>query len=368
MSLEDPSQPDDSQMKLAQHSGLLDRWASPFISMGRSIGELAPVSMPLGLLRRSFPAFKIRDFRLIWSGALVSNIGLWMQNVARDWLVYQLSGETGKFWLGLNGFVEGLAVVAMLPLGGALADRIDRRKLLIISNSYQAVLAVILAILAATGRLQAWHVVLMTGLNGLGESLRIPAQQSMFSTLVPREHMVNALALGAMQFNLSRALGPALAGVVLYKLGAAWGFGINALSYLAVIWATCLLQSLPARKATIEPIITSLKLGFDYVRRRKDIVLMLITVFATGFLISPTLKLLPAIAGEMLDGDASTFAHLLTWFGLGAMGGAIVLASQSKKGPKPNRAWPLIILMGVGECLMPMLGQWPGTKAQPSSP
>ncbi len=355
---EKSSSPSSDPHDPAQHLGLLDRWASAFTTLGRPIGELAPVALPLSLLTKAFPAFRTADFRLIWSGALVSNIGTWMQNVARDWLVYQLSGETGKFWLGLNGFVEGLAVVALLPLGGALADRIDRRKLLIIANAYQALLAIILTVLAATGALQAWHVVLMTALNGLGESVRIPSQQSLIPSLVPREHMVNAMALGSMQFNLSRAIGPALAGLVLYYWGAAWGFGINALSFIGVIGATWLLRPLPENPRKDEPIFTSLRLGFEYVKQRKDLLLMLATVFATGAFMAPTIKMLPAMAEEMLQGDERTFANLLTWFGIGAMFGAMMLATRSSRGPTPHRAWPLVMLLGAGQWLLAWLGAW----------
>lgn len=325
-------------------------------SSGRPMGAVGPVPLhlrALGGLRglgHAFAALRYPNYRLVWSGAMVSNIGSWMQNIARDWLVYELSGRQ-TMWLGLNGFVEGVALVAALPAGGVLADRFDRRRLLIAANAAQALLAVGLMVLTLTGMIRPWHIVLMSGLYGVADSVRVPAQQSLMPSLVDRAHLTNAVALGSLQFNFSRVMGPMIGGWVLFYLGAAWSFGANALSFLAVIAALWFMR-LPARVHDPRPrrsAVASFREAGRFVRSRRDILLMLVLVLLTSILAAPATKLLPALAHENLGGDARTFSHLLTWFGAGAMIAALGLAVRSRRGPRPWRALPILALIGLGE-------------------
>ncbi len=324
------------------------RWSSPLANLGRIIGSTGPVTLPLRGLAHAFTALSYPSFRLVWGGALLSNIGSWMQNIARDWLVYELSGRQ-EFWLGLNGFAEGVVLIVALPVGGVLADRLDRKTLLIIANLYQAILAASLAVLAASGRLEAWHIVALTAANGLGDALRIPAAQSMMPMLVDRRDLPNAVALGSLQFNISRVIGPMLGGITLKMLGPAWSFGINSASFFASIAALSLIPALPRRKPSGQSALRSLRQAASYVRGRPDLTMMLLMVVTGGLLAAPMMKLLPAYAKHALDGGEATFSAMLSWFGGGAMLGAVLMAARSGRGPTPWRALPMLIGLGAAQ-------------------
>ncbi|MEX0775947.1 MAG: MFS transporter [Phycisphaeraceae bacterium] len=325
------------------------RWSALLANLGRSEGIIGPIMLPVRGLRHAFSALRYPYYRIVWAGALVSNIGSWMQNIARDWLVNDLSGTTGKFWLGLNAFGEGIALILMLPLAGVLADRINRKHLLIITNAYQAVLAALLSLLAATGRLRPWHIVCFSAVNGLGDAVRIPAAQSMLPSLVGREDLSNAVALGSLQFNISRMLGPALGGVVLFYFGATWSFAINAVSFLAVIAALLCIPAIPMPIVQHRPMLQSFRQGLAFVRRRADLGVILLLIVTTGFLSAPITKLLAAVVSDLHGGDARSFAGTLVWFGGGAMLAAVLMAARSRHGPTPWRAMPIIILLGLVE-------------------
>ena len=337
----------------AQRSG-----GDAMASAGRPVGLLRPITLPLRALANAGAALRYPNFRLVWSGALLSNIGSWMQNIARDWLVYELSGDEGKLLLGLNGFVEGVAVALLLPLGGILADRLDRRRVLIGVNVAQALFAATLAWLAGTGRIEPWHILLMTALNGAGDALRVPSHQSLMPSLVDRGHLTNAVALGSLQFNLSRVIGPSVGGWVLLTLGAAWSFGINAVSFGATILALSLVRVPPRPKRTAEQAERerAFGAGVRYIRTRGDLQMMLGVVLMAGLLAAPLVKLLPAFASEVLHGGEGLFSTLLACFGGGAMLGAIGLASRSAKGPTPWRAMPMLVALGLVQVAA---AQWP---------
>ncbi len=327
------------------------RWPSPLSNLGRIIGSTGPVALPLRGLAHAFTALSYPHYRLVWGGALMSNIGSWMQNIARDWLVYELSGRQ-EFWLGLNGFAEGVVLIVTLPIGGVLADRFDRKTLLIIANFYQAILAGLLAFLAASGHLQAWHIVALTGANGLGDALRIPAAQSMMPMLVDRKDLPNAVALGSLQFNISRVIGPMLGGITLKMLGPAWSFGINSASFFASIGALMLIPALPRRKPASHSALGSLRQAAGYVKRRPDLSMMLLMVVTGGLLAAPMMKLLPAFARQALNGGEGTFAAMLSWFGGGAMIGAVLMAARSGRGPTPWRALPMLVGLGAVQIML----------------
>src|SRR5438045_3803959 len=192
-------------------------------------------------LRRVFKAFQYRDFRLMWFGACTSSIGTWMQIVAQGWLIYRLSHSS--FLLGLDQFLAGIPIFLFTLIGGVVADRMERRKILLLSQWVQMASAGILTVLVTLGVVQVWEILCLSFVSGLAQAFGGPAYQALIPTLVDREDMPNAIALNSIQFNLAVTIGPALAGLALAKLGEKWCFGLNALSFVAPVISLSVIAS-----------------------------------------------------------------------------------------------------------------------------
>ena len=290
-------------------------------------------------------ALRHRDFRLLWIGTLVSNIGSWAQKVATAWLIYHLTNSAA--WLGIDAFASGLPAVLLLPWGGALADRVNRRTLLIWTNAMSALLAFVLAALVASDLLRVWHIVVISALSGVVQALIIPASSSLLPTLVGEKDTANAIALNSLQFNLSRVIGPAIGGVTLFHLGAAWSFALNGLSFLALVFAIALIATLPAVIPTTVSIGANLRDGLRFVRQRSEILTSLILVMLAAFCSSPMISMMPALTKSVLHRDAKTYSFLLSTFGAGAVAAAAVVALSNSKGAQPRRALASLLLFGA---------------------
>src|SRR5215211_2086572 len=221
-----------------------------------------------------YPALRHRNFALIWSGLLVSNMGTWMQNVAQSWLIYKLTGNNPLYlgWLGLS---FAIPMCIMPPLGGALADRVDRIKLLYVTQTCSLLLAALLAILAWSGAIQPWHILLTTFGGALLLAFDNPTRQSLIPELVPREDLLNALSLNSATYTGAALIGPALAGLLLDVVGAGWLFMLNAISFLAVIWALRSMRDLPVRPKRVVPLRDALFGGFVYAWQHRLILCLL---------------------------------------------------------------------------------------------
>ena len=177
------------------------------------------------MLNRVFKAFEYREFRLLWIGACTSSIGTWMQSVAQSWLVLQISNS--PFLLGLDSFLGQIPIFLFSLLGGVIADRFDRRKLLIGSQIVQMSCAFLLASLFAFSQVVVWEILALSFVVGLAQAFGGPAYQALIPTLVEPKDLPNAIALNSIQFNLARVIGPMLGGLALTSLGAAWCFSLN---------------------------------------------------------------------------------------------------------------------------------------------
>src|SRR5271165_6647155 len=217
---------------------------------------------------RTFKAFQYRDFRLMWIGACTSSIGTWMQIVAQGWLIYRLSHSV--FLLGLDQFLGGLPIFLLSLLGGVIADRVERRRILLGSQYLQLASAGLLTILVATGTVHVWHILCLSFVSGFAQAFGGPAYQALIPSLVDREDMPNAIALNSIQFNLAVTIGPALAGQALARLGEKWCFGLNALSFLAPIVSLLLIRSRFQPVKTAESMFTSLKQGIRFARQQSS--------------------------------------------------------------------------------------------------
>ncbi|MGB9611346.1 MAG: MFS transporter, partial [Bryobacteraceae bacterium] len=260
------------------------------------------------MIRRIFSAFHSRDFRLMWTGAFVSSIGTWMQKLAQSWLVLQLSGSA--FYLGLDNFLGEIPIFLLALVAGVAADRIDRRRLLIGSQFVQMSCAFTLAALFALGCARVWHILTLSFIVGTAQAFGAPAYQSLLPSLVPREHLPNAIAMNSIQFNLARVIGPVAGGLALTHLGAAWCFGLNGLSYVAVITSLLLIQVRYIPAPAQESVLESMKQGLGFIRSREGMLPLIVVAFICTFLGIPILVFLPVFARDIFSGNEATYTVL----------------------------------------------------------
>ncbi len=278
--------------------------------------------------RRIFRSLHYRDFGLFWTGNFLSNIGTWMQNLAVGWLLLVLTNS--RFLLGLNGFLSlAPAMVFSLP-GGVIADRLNRRKLMLWSQSAMMVLAFILAALTSFRIVTVWEILAIGFFTGVATALNNPAYQALVPDLVPQEELLNAIALNSAQFNMSRAVGPTLAGVVLGTLGMAACFYLNGVSFLALIVALLIIV-VPARASDIasSSVWRGMAEGLQYVRSQRLVLVLLSLPVVLSLFGFPILILMPAFARDQLKLGAAGLGYLMAGGGLGAVIAALALATQS---------------------------------------
>ncbi len=230
-------------MALADSSSPATRIQPPDLLTTRGHGRL--LAGLLRLLRRVFKAFQYRDFRLMFIGACASSIGTWMQITAQSWLIYRLSHST--FYLGLDQFLGGIPIFLFSLIGGVVADRVERRRILLGSQYVQMASAAILTVLVATGTVHVWHILCLSFLSGLAQAFGGPAYLALIPTLVKKEDMPNAIALNSIQFNVAVVLGAALGGQAVARLGETWCFGLNTSHF----WQSAAIASRSAREKTV---------------------------------------------------------------------------------------------------------------------
>ena len=299
-------------------------------------GDAASIAPPIARDGRLpfWSAFRNSEYRIFWAGALVSNIGAWMQNVAQGWLVLELTDSA--FMLGLVGFAGTLPWLVLLLVGGVYADRLDRRRLLIRANVGMMAFAALLTVLTWTGVVRIWHVLVISLASGSAIALAAPAFQAFLHDLVERRDLQNAIALNSAQFNLSRVVGPSVAGLTLGVIGLAGCFGVNTLSYLAAIIALLLIRARPRALPARAPVWQSIVEGVGYVRERPRIRAILTIAALISLLAMPYSTLLPIVARDSLGLDASGLGWLFAIGGVGAVGGALSVAFRHllpKRGP-----------------------------------
>lgn len=272
-------------------------------------------------LTRVFKAFTYPDFRLLWTGAFLSSVGTWMQTVAQNWLVLTMTGSAS--WLGFAAFLQETPFLLFSLFGGVLADRRDRRRILLLSQVVQLSTAFLLAGLIFTNHIQVWMILVLAVVVGFAQSFGGPAYQALVPTLVDREDLPNAVALNSIQFNLARVIGPVLAGIAFYKLGAAACFGLNGLSFFAVIVALLLLKRGAPTGAASGSVLQNLKAGLVAVRDARGLRGLIGLSFVGSFCAFPLVTFLPVFAKDVFGQDAKGYSALLAAFGIGAVCGAL---------------------------------------------
>src|SRR6202167_1806801 len=267
-------------------------------------------------LRRVFKAFQYRDFRLMWFGACTSSIGTWMQIVAQGWLIYRLSHSA--FLLALDQFLGGIPIFLFSLIGGVVADRVERRKILLGSQYVQMATAGALTILVATGVVHVWHILCLSFISGFAQAFGGPAYQALIPTLVEKDDMPNAIALNSIQFNVAVMVGPALAGQALAKLGEKWCFGLNALSFLAPIISLSIISARFLPRKTTESMFSSLKHGIQFVRKQTSMEALIVLAFCMTFLSMPLRTYIPVFVKDIFHRGPETYGNLLSLMGLGS--------------------------------------------------
>jgi predicted MFS family arabinose efflux permease len=298
------------------------------------------------VIRRVFKAFQYRDFRLMWIGACTSSIGTWMQIVAQGWLIYRLSHSA--FLLALDQFLGGIPIFLFSLIGGVVADRVERRKILLGSQYVQMATAGLLTILVTTGLVHVWHILCLSFISGLAQAFGGPAYQALIPTLVEKDDMPNAIALNSIQFNVAVMVGPALAGQALAKLGEKWCFGLNALSFLAPIISLSLISARFLPIKTTETMFASLKQGIRFARKQNSMEALILLAFCMTALAMPMRTYIPVFVKDIFHRGPETYGNLLALMGLGSIFGSLMIASAGNFKRKGRVALCALICLGAG--------------------
>lgn len=296
------------------------------------------------IVRRTFRAFRHRDFRVIWVGACASTVGTFVQQFAQSWLVYDLTKN--PFYLGLDLFLGQLPIILFSLVGGVFADRMDRRKMLLGSQYIQMTCAFVLAALFFTRTVTIWEILSLSFLVGVGQSFGGPAYSALLPTLVPSEDLANAIALNSVQFNLARVLGPALGGLAYATLGATWCFALNGVSYLAVIASLMLIQAHFVTPKSKDPILKSMQQGLAFIRQREGLSSLVFLAFLTTILGFSYIGFLPVIVQTIFHRGAQTYQLLLISSGAGSIVGGLLVAASGEL--KRHGYVVLLTLIGLG--------------------
>jgi MFS family permease len=294
-------------------------------------------------------ALRHRNFQLFFGGQLISLIGTWMDNIAEAWLVYRLTGSS--LLLGTVVFAGQIPVFLLAPIGGMVADRWNRQRVVIATQAISMVLAGILAVLTLTGRVTVWEVVVLAALMGAVNAFDIPARQAFLVDMVGREDLINAIALNSSMFNGARVIGPSIAGILVASIGEGWCFAANSISYIAVIVGLLLMHvnRTPVETRRVSPFEHIVE-GFRFVWNTGPIRALLLLLGLVSLVAMPYSVLMPIFAAKILHGNARTLGVLMGATGVGALGGALTLASRS--GVKGLGRWIAIACASFGAFLI----------------
>ncbi len=301
-----------------------------------------------GRLREAARALRHRNFQLFFGGQAISLIGTWMQAVAESWLVYRLTGS--EVLLGFVGFAGQIPVFLFAPFGGALADRYDRRWILVATQTSAMLLAMTLAILTLTHRVVVWEVFALGALLGLVNAFDIPTRQSFFVDIVGRDDLLNAIALNSSMFNGARIVGPAIAGILVATIGEGWCFFANAVSYLAVIAGLLAMRrASQPRPPVVGSTFRRIADGFRFAAKTRPVRALLLLLAAVSLAGTPYAVLMPVFAEKILHSGARGLGLLMGASGVGALIGSIALAMRRQL--KGLGSWVANAAIAVGIAL-----------------
>jgi MFS family permease len=306
-------------------------------------------------LAMTLRALRHRNFQLFFGGQLISLIGTWMQTVAESWLVYRLTGSS--LLLGSVAFAAQIPVFLMAPIGGTVADRFNRHRIIITTQTLSMVLALTYAGLTIGGFINSsriWPIFVLASLLGIVNAFDIPARQAFIVEMVGREDLMNAIALNSSMFNGARVIGPAVAGIIVAKIGEGWCFFGNGLSYIAVIVGLLLMRVNVTRHVSNASPLENILEGFRYVRGTRPVRALLLMLGVVSLVAMPYVVLMPVFAKQILHGGARELGILMGATGVGALLGALTLASRT--GLKGISIWINAASAGFGLSLILFCG------------
>ena len=311
-------------------------------------GSLSASPEDYGSRLRTFRALRYRDFRLLWSGLSISAVGTWMQIVALSLLVLDLTHGSAAA-LGMVSLTQALTFLVFAAVGGSVADRFDKRRLLLVTQSLMIALAILLGILTMAGLIRFWMILFVAFASSAALSFDQPARNALITSLVPKEHLMNAVSLQSAVFNGASILGPALAGLSLSRIGYAGNFFLNAASFFAVIAALMLLRT-PKDQAASGPagrLLDSAREALQYVRR-DQVLPSVVPAYAALLFFGPSAALaLPVFAREILHVGATQLGFLFSAIGAGTVVGALILASLAGSSDDTKLVFGSVLLWTV---------------------
>jgi predicted MFS family arabinose efflux permease len=311
-----------------------------------SLSAGGPTASRPGRLPQGLSAFQHRNYRLYFSGQLISVTGTWMQTIAQSWLVLTLTSSALLF--SLVSVLQFLPVLVLSPLAGVVADRLPKRELIIVTQSVACLCATTMVTLVATGRIQLWHIYLLASILGVNNAFDMPTRQAFVVDMVGKEDLVNAIALNSTLFNVGRIIGPSMAGLLMAWKGAAWCFGIDAVSYLAVIFGLTQMRNVPSVARLSGRGLQQMREGVAYIRSRDVLLLpILIAGFVGAFGMNFNVWI-PLLAKNEFKVGADGFGILMAAVGIGSLVGALYLAFHTDR-PRPRTVVYSGLMLGAVE-------------------
>lgn len=294
-----------------------------------------------------FSALRHKSFRNYWFGMAVSTTGTWMQNVAQPWLAYELTDSA--FMLSLVSALQFLPVLLFSLIAGVIVDRVSKKKILFITQLASFLITLVLAVLTYTGEVRFWHLLVTSSLLGLVNAFDMPARQAFVIELVGREDLTNGIALNSVQYNLARIIGPAIAGVIMGPWGVASCFLINAVSYGAVLVSLIFVRPFPTDKR--EPkqnrMLSDIAEGLKFIYQKKALLVPLVFIFVGATFAMNLNVLVPVFSKDMLGQGETGYGLLMSLAGVGALLGALTMASISRLGPKKLFLYIFPLIVGA---------------------
>ena len=279
-------------------------------------------------IAQTLRSLSYRNYRIYFVGQGLSQIGTWMQQVAMSWLVYRLTGSA--WWLGIVGFTSRIPVLPLAPIGGVVADRFSRKRILYVTNTIATIQAIVLSVLVLTGRIEVWHIVVLSLITGVLSAFDIPARQAWFIHMIDDPADVgNAIALNSTIFNTARLIGPSIAGVMIAATGEGWVFALDAATYSAMLIALYRIRTHEGAQDRSQNVLRNLAEGFQWAWRFTPVRDVLLLMTLISFVAVPFAILMPVFATEVLHGGPETLGFLLAAQGVGALAAALFMAYRS---------------------------------------
>jgi MFS family permease len=294
----------------------------------------------------AFSSLALGQFRFLLAGTSASQLGGWMEEVARGWLVFQLTDSA--FQLGLVAFLRGISTLVFSPAAGVVVDRLDRRRVAAFSQAVPGMVALLVGILVSTGWVQMWHLYITAVIVGASVAVNIPARQVLVYDVVGTEYLPSAIGLNSVTANVSRIVAPSLGGIIIRVAGTAVAFYGQAAFFGLAVVTTLMLRPLARVEPVRVPVLSGIREGFDYIRRDERLSRLVTMNVVANVLIYPYVAMMPVFAKDILHGGSAGYGLLLTGVGVGAIPGGLTAASMQGRGSRgKTMALAALLYMGM---------------------